>query len=220
MEAESLPGVPAGARRVTVAPLRLQRWLAGFDERHGGTTTVTGAARYLHLQGADGAQCWIDVPFAPLQTVSADPLAALVEHALADRTVGVVLVRRRGYAAGLFQGSELVASKVGSGYVQGTTKAGGWSQQRYARRRANQSRDAFAAAADVAARILLPRVRDLDAVIGGGDRAAVTAVLADPRLAPLQRMLVSPFVAVPDPRLRVLADSVEQWRAVTIRLWP
>ena len=204
-----------------MAPLRLQRWLAGFGERHGQPARVVVTAQCVHLQGSDGAQCWIDVPFAPLPPASsADPLAALVEHALAERTVGVLLVRRGGYAAGIFQGNELVASKVGSAYVQGTTKAGGWSQQRYARRRANQSRDAFAAAADVAARILLPRTHDLDAVIGGGDRAAVTAVLADARLIPLQAMLVPPFLAVPDPRLRVLADSVEQWRAVTIRLWP
>lgn len=203
-----------------MAPLRLQRWLAGFGERHGGAPRVVATAQCVHLQGSDGAQCWIDVPFAPLPLVSADPLDALAEHALAERTVGVVLVRRGGFAAGVFHGSELVASKVGSAYVQGTTKAGGWSQQRYARRRDNQSRDAFAAAADVTARILLPRLHDLDAVIGGGDRAAVTAVLTDARLTAVQALVVPPFLAVPDPRLRVLEDSAEQWRAVTIRLWP
>ena len=36
-------------------------------------------------------------------------------------------------------GATLESSKVDSSYVQGTTKAGGWSQQRYARRRANQA---------------------------------------------------------------------------------
>ena len=48
-----------------------------------------------------------------------------------------------------------IASKVGSGYVQGRTKAGGWSQQRFARRRANQAHALWNDAADVAARILL-----------------------------------------------------------------
>lgn len=174
----------------------------------------------MHLHGVDGAQCWIDVPFPPQTAGSGDPLAALLGHALAQRTVGVALVRRGGYAAGVFRGTELVASKVGNSYVQGTTKAGGWSQQRYARRRANQSRDAFAEAADVTARVLLPRAAELNAVIGGGDRAAVEVVLADARLAPLRALLAPPFVAVPDPRLRVLVDSCAQWRAVTIRLFP
>ena len=99
------------------------------------------------LTGADGARAWVDVPFPPL----AGPLT---EHALRPRLVGVLLVRRSGFAVGVFDGTELVASKVDSSYVQGTTKAGGWSQQRYARRRANQASAAFADAADAAARVL------------------------------------------------------------------
>ena len=75
-------------------------------------------------------------------------------HARRDRRVGVLLVRRAGFAVGVFEGATLVASKVDSTYVQGTTKAGGWSQQRYARRRANQASAAFAEAADVAVRVL------------------------------------------------------------------
>ena len=65
--------------------------------------------------------------------------------------------------------------------MQGRTKAGGQSQQRFARRRDNQARQAYEAAADHAARILgrvaLP-------VVTGGDHAAVDEVLADPRSAP------------------------------------
>jgi hypothetical protein len=111
-----------------------------------------------------------------------------------------------------------VASKVGSAYVQGTTKAGGWSQQRYARRRDNQSRQAYAEAADVAVRVLLPHLDTLEAVVTGGDRPAVTAVLADTRLTallPLGRPQVYP---VPDPRLRVLTAFPEQFLAVQIHL--
>ena len=66
--------------------------------------------------------------------------------------------------------------------MQGGTKAGGWSQQRYARRRANQAGAAFADAADAAARVLLDPARPLDALVPGGDRDAVRAVLADRRL--------------------------------------
>jgi hypothetical protein len=105
-------------------------------------------------------------------------------------------------------------------YVQGTTRAGGRSQQRFARRRANQARAAFAAAADTAAQVLLPEAHRLDAVICGGDRAAADKVLADPRLAVLAELRRDPFLFVPDPRLRVLQAAPEQFRAVHITLQP
>ncbi len=205
-------------RRVTVPFERLERWLAGFAERHGGAA-VEADEREVRLVGADGARAWIDVPFPPLIDTAA-PGAALVAHALRPRVVGVLLVRRGGHAVGVFDGARLVASKVDSTYVQGTTKAGGWSQQRYARRRANQSRAAFADAADTAARVLLPRLGALDALVCGGDRIAVDEVLAEPRLAPLAALRTGPLLAVPDPRLKVLQGTPEQFRAVTVRLDP
>jgi peptide subunit release factor 1 (eRF1) len=149
------------------------------------------------------------VPFPPLT-------GDLVEHVLRDRRIGVLLVRRGGYAAGMFDGKRLVTSKVGSSYVQGTTKAGGWSQQRYARRRANQANAAFADAADAAARVL--DGQHLDALVAGGDREAVKAVLADRRLAGLEP--IGPWLTVKDPKLRILATMPEQFRTVRIRLDP
>jgi hypothetical protein len=195
-------------RRVTVAAERLERWLAGFAERHGAGETVAGAD-VVELTGADGARAWIEVPFPPL-------VGDLVEHVRRDRRVGVLLVRRGGYAVGVFDGARLVTSKVGSSYVQSTTKAGGWSQQRYARRRANQASAAFADAADVAARLLGDE--SLDALLAGGDREAVRAVLADPRLTRFEP--TTPWLEVKDPKLRVLEAMPDQFRAVRIRLEP
>ncbi len=151
------------------------------------------------------------MPFPPL---AGSRVADLLAHVARERRIGVLLVRRSGYAVGVFAGGELVASKVDSTYVQGTTKAGGWSQQRYARRRANQASAAFAEAADVAARIL-PGAR-LDALVAGGDRAAVRAVLADRRLAEVEPLLTGPWLEVKDPKLRVLAATPEQFRAVRV----
>lgn len=215
---------PVGARQVTVAAERLRRWLDGFAERHGtvhadfpaptgrpagppaGTDTV-------HLEGADGAQAWIEVPFPPLVGATLD---ALVDHVELPRRIGVLLVRRAGYAAGLFAGAQLLTSKVGSTYVQGTTKAGGWSQQRYARRRANQADAAFADAADAAARILGGSA--LDALVAGGDRDAVRSVLADKRLSHLTP--TGPWLQVKDPKLRILEATPAQFRAVRVSLDP
>jgi VLRF1 release factor-like protein len=195
-------------REVRVAAERLERWLAGFAERHGATET-SPAGDVVTLLGEDGAQAWIEVPFPPLT-------GPLIEHVTRSRRVGVLLVRRGGYAAGVFDGADLIASKVGSGYVQGTTKAGGWSQQRYARRRANQADAANSSAADTAARILGGVA--LDAFVAGGDREAVRAVLADRRLAHLRA--VGPWLQVKDPRLKVLAATPEQFRSVRIELDP
>ena len=203
-----MTAAPPGARSVTVAAERLERWLAGFAERHGAVVT-TPTADVVALVGADGARAWIEVPFPPL---AGDP----IEHVTRDRHVGVLLVRRGGHAAGRFEGSRLVASKVGSSYVQGTTKAGGWSQQRYARRRANQADAAFARAADAAAGVFDAVV--LDALVAGGDRDAVRAVLADRRLPRLEPS--GPWLQVKDPKLRVLAATPEQFRAVRIHLDP
>jgi hypothetical protein len=183
-------------RRVTVAAERLERWLAGFAERHGGAT-VTPAADTVELVGADGDRAWVEVPFPPLT-------GDLVQHVLRARRVGVLLVRRGGFAAGVFDGTQLIASKVGSSYVQGTTKAGGWSQQRYARRRANQASAAFAEAADAAARVL--GGQQLDAFVAGGDRDAVRAVLADPRLTGLEPS--GPWLEVKDPKLKIQPRAV------------
>src|SRR4051794_34563584 len=202
---------PAGGGRwVTVAPERLDRWLAGFVERHGPMTQSVHDDLVV-LTAADGATAECEVPFPPLS-------AALVEHALVVRRVGVLLVRLGGYAAGVFQGRELVTSKVGSRQVHGRSAAGGQSQQRFARRREGQVRVALQAAADNAVRVLLPVVAELDAVVVGGDRTAIDEVLSDRRLAPLRPLVTGRLLDVPDPRLKVLQQTPELFRAVRVRL--
>jgi hypothetical protein len=200
---------------VSVAPDRLARWLAGFQQRHG-TTRATGSREQLVLVAADGAQATITVPFPPL--MGEDVLNDLPRHASLERRVGALLVRKGGYAVGIFSGRRLTASKVGSSYVQGRSKAGGWSQQRFARRRENQTGKAFEAAADATASILLPVINELAAVFLGGDRAAIDAVLSDPRLACVRAKAGSTVWPVAEPRLRVLEAFPDQFLAVQIRL--
>lgn len=202
---------------VVVAPERLERWLAGFAERHG-DTSATGSADQVTVVAADGASAQCRVPFPPLATGDDDPVAALLEHAWRSRTVGVILVRRGGYAAGVFDGTKLLASKVGSRLVQGRTAAGGQSQQRFARRRDKQAREAFDKAADVAARVVLPHRDALDAVVLGGDNAAIAHVMADSRLVRLADLVAEPRLNVPDPKHAVLAKTPEQFRAIRIRV--
>ncbi len=213
----------ATSRRTEVAPERLAGWVERFAAAHGGLVAVLDAGRVV-LTAADGAVGRLAVPFPPLaedgdpSAVDEELVAVLVAHALRERRVGVLLVRLGGHAAGVFEGSRLVVSKVGSRQVHGRSAAGGWSQQRFARRREGQVRVALAAAADVAARVLLPGAGRLDAVVTGGDRRSVDAVLEDPRLAGLLPLVVPPLLDVPDPRLAVLEGTPARFRAVRVEV--
>jgi len=210
-------------RTVTIPVTRLAPWIAGFHARHG-RDRVDATAEVVSLIADDGARADIGVPFPPLPLPASssespdDILTALLDHAVARRRVGAVLVRKGGYAVGVFHGADLVTSKVGSGYVQGRTKAGGWSQQRYARRRDNQSQKAYADAAEVVARLLVPEQDTLVAVVTGGDRPALSTVLADPRLRGLVPLVQARVIPVVDPRLRVLQSLPEVFLTVTIGL--
>lgn len=208
-----------------MAPHRLTGWVESFAERHGGALTAEAGQRTVTFSAADGAQASCGVPFPPLpqappdgQQQPAGLAALLAEHATADRTVGVFLVRLGGYAAGVFTGTEpvLVASKVGSRLVHGRSAAGGQSQRRFARRRENQAHQALGAAADTAAAVFGPY--RLDALVLGGDRRAVAGIRKDARLAPYFAVAVDDFLTVPDPRLTVLRDSPRLFRAIRIAL--
>ncbi len=199
-------------------PRRLSGWLDGFAARHGRPLTEPAPDR-LVLRSPDGATAAIRLDWGPLPD-SADPLVAVVDAVTRPRLVGALIVRRQAHAVGVFDGDTMLAGRHGSHYVQGRTKAGGWSQQRYARRRENQTGRSFdAAAADVAS-VLLPEVDRLDALATGGDRAAVDAVLARPgleRLAAPGLPRLGTF-AVRDPNAGVLREFPAVFRQVSIEL--
>jgi hypothetical protein len=197
-------------RWVSVEPERLAGWLERFAGRHGEAVAAPGGTEVV-FTAADGAVAACQVPFPPL-------VGDLVAHALVRRVVGVLLVRLGGYAAGVFDGADLGAAKVGQRPVHGRSAAGGWSQQRFARRREGQAKVALGAAADAAVQVLLPVVGTLDAVVAGGDRKAVDAVLADQRLAPVRALLTGHRLDVPDPRRKILLATPAMFRAVRIRV--
>ncbi len=195
-----------GGRWVDVAPDRLERWLAGFAARHG--EPVRTGVRY---ESPDGAVVEVQVPFPPLA-------GDLLDHCRRPRRVGLLLVRLGGHAVGVADGDRLVVSKVGSRPVHGRSAAGGWSQQRFARRREGQVRTALEAAAQAAVDVLLPHAATLQGLVPGGERTAVAGVLADRRLGPLRALPTGAFLDVPDPRLAVLRAAVPQARAVRLRV--
>ena len=58
----------------------------------------------------------------------------------------------------------------------------------------------------------------LDAVVLGGDRRAVSALRDDPRLKRFFELADDRFLTVPDPRLAVLRDAPRMFSAIRIRL--
>jgi hypothetical protein len=210
------------ARRIDVAPERFPGWITSFGERHDGGLTAEPDPDGALFTAADGATARCEVPFPPLDAAgNADAVALaqqLAAHASADRTVGVLLVRLGGYAAGVFTGTEpvLAASKVGSRLVHGRSAAGGQSQQRFARRRENQAHQALNAAADTAAGVFGPY--QLDEVVLGGDRRAMAGLKGDPRLTRYFEQATGVFLTVPDPKLTVLRDTPRLFRAIRITL--
>src|SRR3954463_10419354 len=162
---------------VLVPPPRVARWVENFAARHDGADLSTVDGRLTGLAG-DGSTFAAQLPFGRSYAGPPDVDAFLLECAPPE-SWGVLLVRKGGFAVARLAGETVVESKVGQRHVQGRTKAGGQSQQRFARRRDNQARVAYEAAAEHAARIL----GDVRLVVTGGDHAAVEAVLADRRLA-------------------------------------
>jgi hypothetical protein len=193
-------GVPAG---------RVVRWVDNFGARHGDSTLAVRDGTLVG-RAVDGSSFVARLPFASSYDGAADAEAFAAAVSAPERW-GMLLVRKGGFAVARLAGEAMVEHKVGQRHVQGRTKAGGQSQQRFARRRDNQARQANEAAAEHAVRILghgpMP-------VVTGGDHGAVDDVLADPRLKLLR--VVGPWLAVPDPRRAVLDAAVADALAVRI----
>lgn len=206
-----------GGRRLLVPPERLGRWLDGVAARHGSLADVRADDDgVLRIACADTTTLALRAPFAwapepPL-------LSTFTAAARRPHRAAVLLVRRGRWAVGIFDGAELLASKVDARLVQGRTAAGGWSQQRFARRRGNQTDAVVAAAADTAARVLLPHAGTLAGLFTGGDRGLVEEVLADPRLRALAALRRAPALEVGDPTKAVLLTTPDRFRAVDVHI--
>lgn len=222
-------------RVVLVPPGRLSGWVRRFGERNGPFRSEQGAPGVLVLHAANGCTATITAPPALLHPggpgrtdpgkgtdghVRSCDLESAVDELirLASRplTVGLLLLRRGGYGVGLASRGVLVASKNGTRYVQSRTAAGGWSQQRFARRRANQADALVETAAEQAAAIFGSRV--LDCLQPGGDSMLVGDCLDHSRLSKYRALPRLPLLQVPDPRRDVLSQAAADTQALRIRI--
>ena len=183
---------------VLVPAARWPRWVANFGERHGGATLLA-ADGGVSGQADDGSRFTARLPFGLAHAGEPDGFADAAE---APADWGVLLVRKGGFAVARMHGATMVEHKIGQRHVQGRTKAGGQSQQRFARRRDNQARQAYEAAAGHAARLL----SGVPLLVVGGDHSAVDAVLPEAGLADVS--VVEPWLPVPDPKRAILDQAI------------
>lgn len=220
-------------RSVLVEVQRLDGWLARFADRNGPYAVQPAPERTdgsLSVMAGNGCHALLTPPLparpAPERASVAEPgavagdareadlIAALVSGIDTAAVVGLLLIRRGGYSVGVARAAEVLSSKTGTRYVQGRTAAGGWSQQRFARRRSNQA-DALVEETAVRAAALYgadtPSCLQL-----GGDRALASAALGERVLAPYAALPQVPFLTVPDPRFAVLKEAART--ALSVRI--
>ncbi|WP_122261026.1 acVLRF1 family peptidyl-tRNA hydrolase [Ornithinimicrobium cerasi] len=216
--------------RVEVAPERLAGWLGRFASAHGDVSwsvdRETSPSSWL-AAAADGSwarlSTWRDPEDVPAGPGGQGGQGEALGEWAAPPALLLVLVRRGGYAVGVASpAGELVAHKVGTRHVQSRTAAGGWSQQRFARRRANQADALVEAVVGHASRVLEEGRAVLGEVGGlvlGGDRALSAEVLDAVASGPRSRLHAIPrreLPDLPDPRRAVLDEAVRRGRAVRV----
>lgn len=204
-----------GGRTVEVPPERLAGFFARFAGRHDGVAAVTGAPPELVVTAGDGTTATAAVPFGPLEEPSVD---ALVAHVLRPRRIALLLVRLGGHSVGVAHDGRVEVSRTDRHLVQGRSAAGGWSQQRFARRRAGQARHARQDAAKDAFEVLVPRLSEVDAVVLGGDRRALGELREDRRLAPLFARAEPRVLDVGEPSRAVLGEAAARALSVQVTL--
>jgi hypothetical protein len=210
---------PGGGRVVEVPPERLAGWFDRFARRNGGIRETTATETEVVVTSRDGTTATAVVPFPPL-TGTGPPTVRLVVHAKRPRRIGLLLVRLGAHSIGIAENGRVLVSRTDRHHVHGRSAAGGWSQQRFARRREGQVRQAMRDAADDAAEVLLPRLGELAAVVLGGDRRALDELRADSRLEPVFALAAQRVLDVVQPRRAVLDEAAARARDVEILLRP
>jgi hypothetical protein len=202
-------------RVVVVPPERLVGWAERFAERHGAVRTerLPDEVSAIRLVAADRAVATCRPPMPGSFDAPAD-----VVEAMQNERVGLLVIRKGGFSVGGAEGTEIIAHRTGSRYLQGRTAAGGWSQQRYARRRDNQADAGYALSGKAVEEVVLPLISTLTRVVAGGDRAAVRTVLGQRGLEPVARLLSPAMLAVGPPKRTSLDELLAKARLIHIEL--
>lgn len=205
-----------GGIEVEISAHRVVGWVNRFAGRNSGVDDLVAHPDRLELVSGDGTVATIEVPFAPMSIGHRQPVEALVDHLAGIGLLGFILVRGGAHSIGTGKDGVVLSSSTDRAYLQGRTAAGGWSQQRYARRRGNQLTASLGDAAQTAERVLLPMADRFGGLVLAGDAAALKRVMTAPGLQFLAHLPFRTFGDIPEPRRAVL-DAVAQ-RSLVVRI--
>lgn len=207
-------------KRLELSPSRLPRWWNRFQDDHP-NVEITYRDGEVVLTSTNGSIARFRGWYPVAQDV--DPLPALLAR---PATVGVILLRRGGYSLGCFTsfdhdgGGAIASHTSGRRYVQGRTSAGGWSQQRFARRRDNQAQELAQHVVGKAVHVLQPVLTHPDGagLIVGGDTHLIDTVIAHPRVRAVKTLVRREFFDIPSPRFAVLQTIHARAQTVEVQV--
>jgi len=103
-------------------------------------------------------------------TCEIEPLYSLLNR---EFILGLIVVRLSAFAVGVFEGEELISSKVGTGNVHARHRQGGSSSHRFERHREKQMETFFTRVCEHTREHLEPYAKQLEWVIYGGTKETV-----------------------------------------------
>ncbi|MCL0065483.1 hypothetical protein M1N79_01165 [Dehalococcoidia bacterium] len=144
-----------------------------------------------------------------------DPLRSFLQR---EFMIALILVRLGSYGIGVFQGEELVSSKVGTGLVHSRHKKGGSSQGRFKRHREKQIESFFSRICGHVRERLEPHLERLEYVIYGGERNTLLSFRKQCRfLHVLEDRTLEMLLNVRKPGQRALEAAIgEAWSSELI----
>ena len=193
------------ARRTAFVPAdRLPGWVARFSGAHGALTAIKDTDDGVMLRMHDGSVALLSPPWPDdgRPGRGTDVLERLTSLALQERRLGIVLVRRGGYAVGVAVGGQLLAHKVGTASVRS--------------RGADQGTALVEKAVAAAGKVFSDQ--SFEYFAAGGDTKLLAAVLSTPAMRTVaDRPQLTPL-AVTDPNMAVLQKAAADFCSLRIQI--
>jgi len=146
-----------------------------------------------------------------------EPLRVLLQQEL---MVALILLRLGAYAIGMFQGEQLVSSKVGTGLVHSRHRKGGSSAHRFERHREKQMESFFTRVCSHVREHLEPYIQQLDYVIYGGERHTLLSFRKQcDFLQQLDDRTLETLLNVREPKQATLETAISQACSSEVVVW-
>jgi len=192
-----------------------------IDEILSGTESIPDSMKNEILKSGSGAVLfwgsdnkYLVIPPFPVEQKVMLPgyqTDALMEVLKNNYKVAVVLIRMGAYAVGLFNGEQLLASKVGTGLVHSRHKKGGSSQHRYERHREKQIEYFFNRVCQNVREKFEDNIKSIEILYFGGERKTVNLFqeYCD-FLKPLDSRISPKLLNIREPKQNTLVSAIYQ----------